>query len=213
MKRALSQVNLEPALTAAAPPAKRPKSQPALQPLTHGALSALETESCEREASIASWVSCIHDEGMDSRPRRPKRSRTPSPVKKQPHCASPEYRNGIMKLAQVFVERDRELPVHVATHVRRILETATSVGDGDLADLARNYREKSRSLASKCVGEGEWRSSIYSGLLDLLSRRWSHVLELSASEKRESVGRVISKKHLTQRSMEQISQAYSSAME
>jgi hypothetical protein len=58
--------------------------------------------------------------------------------------------------------------------------------DALVAALAETYRAKFRSLAGDCTGEGEWRSSIYSVLMDPLSRLWSPVLKLSASEKRES---------------------------
>ncbi|KAH8728837.1 hypothetical protein GQ44DRAFT_34767 [Phaeosphaeriaceae sp. PMI808] len=87
-------------------------------------------------ASVNRWTSsCTDDVGID--PNQPhlrllaqhlrrvkKRLRTPSPVKKSSYCA-PKYRNRTMKLALVFIECDPELPVHIAEHVARILETNT----------------------------------------------------------------------------------------
>lgn len=96
------------------------------------------------------------------------------------------------------MERDPELPVHIIAHVERILRTTTTRNAGGqdrdedtardalVAAVAKTYRAKCKSLASDCTGEGEWRSSIYSVLMDPLSRLWSPMLKLSASEKRES---------------------------
>jgi hypothetical protein len=104
-----------------------------------------------------------------------------------------------MKLALVFVERDPELPAHIAASVERILGLRTTRNisgqeDGEdtardtlAATLADTYRTQCRSLASDCSGESEWRSSIYSTLMSPLSMRWSPVLKISASEKRESI--------------------------
>jgi hypothetical protein len=80
-------------------------------------------------------------------------SQTLSPVKKLLHCATPKYCNRTIKLALVFVKRDK-LPAHIATHVERILGTDTTrnVGgqEGDentaqdtlVAALAKTYRAK-----------------------------------------------------------------------
>lgn len=113
-RRSLSQSKL----AAAARPAKRcrshSESKPALQPfpLTRDALSTLQISPFEGAAFVNRWASsCTY--GKDVDPNHPRllaqtlrrakaRSRTPSPVKKPPHCATPEYRNGTMKLAGGF---------------------------------------------------------------------------------------------------------------
>jgi hypothetical protein len=43
-----------------------------------------------------------------------------------PHSATPEYHSGTIKLALVFIERDNELPAHVAASVERILGIDTT---------------------------------------------------------------------------------------
>jgi len=208
MKRALSDLDLEPTLVpGATPPAKR------LRPLslTRKALSKIQVPQSESGASVNLWInSCTHDKRMDPNQLHPRlqaqplrrakaRSRTPSPVKKPPHSATPEYRNGTMKLALVFIERDPELPACIASSVERILGRGTTrnasghkgvedtARDALEATLAETYRAQCRSLAGDCSGEGEWRSCIYSILMSPLSKFWSPILKISASEKRESI--------------------------
>jgi hypothetical protein len=207
MKRTLSDLDSEPTLSSAAPPAKLPRRHP----LSRKALSRVQESQSENATSVNRWISsCIRDARMDLNQPHPRlqtqasrrakaRLRTPSPVKKPPHSATPEYRNGTMKLALVFVERDPELPAHIAASVERILGLRTTRNisgqeDGEdtardtlAATLADTYRTQCRSLASDCSGESEWRSSIYSTLMSPLSMRWSPVLKISASEKRESI--------------------------
>ncbi|KAF2850639.1 hypothetical protein T440DRAFT_554817 [Plenodomus tracheiphilus IPT5] len=203
MKRSLSNLDSASTPVPAAPPAKRPRTLP----LTRDALSKIQVPQFESAASVPLWISaCAHHEKMDPNRQHPRlhtptlrrakaRSRTPSPVKKPPHSATPEYRNGTMKLALVFIERDPELPAHVAASVERVLGIRTTrhasgqkgeqdtAQDAHAATLAETYRAQCRSLASDCSGEGEWRSCIYSILINPLSKRWSPVLKISASEK------------------------------
>jgi hypothetical protein len=232
MKRALSNLDSEPTLVSAATrPAKRPRRLPLTRKALSKTLSKAQVAQSESTASIDLWInSCTHDKRMDPNQVHPRlqaqtlrrakaRSRTPSPVKKPPHSATPEYRNGTMKLALVFVERGPDLPAHVASSVERILgredaqRNATgqkgaedTARDALAATLAETYRVQCQSLAGDCSGEGEWRSGIYSSLMSPLSKCWSPILKVSASEKRESVAATLHR-CLTKSSMEQASEA------
>lgn len=120
MKHALSDLDSEPTLVlGATPPAKRLRPLP----LTHKALSNVQVPQSESGASNKRMDPNQLHPRLQAQPlRRAKvRSRTPSPVKKPPHSATAEYRNGTMKLALVFIERDLELPARIASSVERIL--------------------------------------------------------------------------------------------
>jgi hypothetical protein len=62
-----------------------------------------------------------------------------------------------------------------------------TVQDALAVTLADTYRAQYQLLESNCSGKSKERSSIYSTLMSLLSKRWSPVLKISASEKCESI--------------------------
>lgn len=180
-------------------------------PLTQETLDELhcatESESLEewaasRAQSIQRWADeCESDDklemppsptpsAMSSRGQRRRtakivqRQRSSSPVKK---ANSPQYRAMNMADANVFVDYFPEAPTKIEAQLRRVFDRATWADKQweAIEELTMQYCEESRVLAKKCAGENEWRSHLYLGLLQPLSRLEPEILMLSASEKRE----------------------------
>ncbi|KAF1996764.1 hypothetical protein P154DRAFT_306280 [Amniculicola lignicola CBS 123094] len=118
------------------------------------------------------------------------RQRSSSPVKK---ANSPQYRAMNMADANVFVDHFPEAPATIDEQLGYIFDGATWVASqlAAVEELARQYCEESRVLAKKCAGENEWRSQLFLGLLQPLSRHKAEILMLSASEKREFVASTV----------------------
>lgn len=118
------------------------------------------------------------------------RQRSSSPVKK---TSSPQYRAMNMADANVFVDHFPEAPATIDEQLGRVFGGATWAANqrGAIEELARQYCEESRVLAKKCAGENEWRSQLFLGLLQPLSRLEPEILMLSASEKREFAASIL----------------------
>lgn len=118
------------------------------------------------------------------------RQRSSSPVKK---ANSPQYRAMNMADANVFVDHFPEAPATIDEQLGCVFGGATWVASqrGAIEELARQYCEESRVLAKKCAGENEWRSQLFLGLLQPLSRLEPEIFMLSASEKREFAASIL----------------------
>lgn len=118
-------------------------------------------------------------------PKLTQRQRSVSPIKK---ANSPQYRAMNMADANVFVDHFPEAPAAIEEQLGRVFGGTTRADSYSrvIQELTRQYCEESRILAKKCAGEHEWRSQLFLGLLQPLSRLQPDVLMLSASEKRES---------------------------
>ncbi|KAF2787050.1 hypothetical protein K505DRAFT_258535 [Melanomma pulvis-pyrius CBS 109.77] len=106
------------------------------------------------------------------------RQRSSSPVKK---ANSPQYRAINMADANVFVDHFPEAPATIDEQLGRVFGGATWAASqwAAIEELARQYCEISRVLAKKGAGVNEWRSQLFLGLLQPLSRYEPEILMLT----------------------------------
>ncbi|RFU31547.1 hypothetical protein B7463_g4790, partial [Scytalidium lignicola] len=97
----------------------------------------------------------------------------------------PQYRAMNMADANVFVDHFPEAPIEIEEQLVLVFDRPTCIESqqGVIEALTTHYCEESRVLAKKCAGENEWRSNLFHGLLQPLSRLEGENLMLSASER------------------------------
>jgi hypothetical protein len=95
--------------------------------------------------------------------------------------------------ANMFVVHFPEAPATIDVRLGRVFGGATWAASQRAAieELMGQYCKQSRVLAKKCAGENEWRSQLFLGLLQPLSRLEPEILMLSASETREFVPSIL----------------------
>jgi hypothetical protein len=126
----------------------------------------------------------------ESGPRRAtklsyRRQRSQSPNKR----TGPQYRTRNMADANIFIDHLPDPPPDVAAQLQHIFQgPADDIRRIPLSprveELAKRYCSKTRQLAKECAGEGQWKSSLLSGLAEPMQELWPDVVKLSAFEKR-----------------------------
>jgi hypothetical protein len=167
------------------PPPSKPSSQ--LPDLTEEALGLLQRslithkpESWFRDHNMEAMAApptprsaSSHNRGRTRRPARSYRCRTPSPSKKP----TPQtYRTRNMYHSQVMVEHLDKLPPTFDNEIRRILRIESWDNHVDtpgntqlIQDAAISYRIESLQNTRDCALEGEWKSSLFQLLKQLLN--------------------------------------------
>ena len=171
----------------------------------------------ERAHSISTWVCgipespcdpsrSVRSESLSLRDRKTQQRRMRSTKK------SPQYRNTVLKLANILVDVVHRLPPEIEAllpgHLRAVLDPlpaahlpaqsdstiATSGGNTEERDggtkelivqLAAVYRDECRELAGKPGSEPEYRTHLYGDVVEKLARNplWRSVLRTNCSDK------------------------------
>ena len=184
-----------------------------LTPETLGELSSQSPAPTNSIESIEQWASncdsCSQSEmatsitSNDSSQRRVsklnyRRQRSQSPTKK----TSTQYRSRNMADASIFVDHFPEPPSDVENQIKNIFgvsalenigqapsdhsQVSASAIKNDIDEFAKKYCHRSRQMAKDCVGEGQWKSCLLTGLVEPMQELWPEILKMSASEKRRS---------------------------